>query len=124
MVRDWDVIRKILLKLESLDDIRSNVDSRQFATENNISASMAYHHINMLRERGLVNATDTSSMDGHVMMANTMTWEGHELLDKMREPKLWNDIKSEATKRGIGLSFEAVGALFTKLLATAVTNIQ
>ena len=124
MVRDWELIRQILLRIESLESTRQYIDSREFAAEHKVSDSLVYHQFEILYESGLIQAQDVSSMDGHAMTARALTWQGHEFLDKTRESKLWNDVKDEARKRGISLSFEAIGALCTKLIAVAIANVQ
>jgi hypothetical protein len=124
VTRDWDLIRTLLLEVEAIDSTRGYIDSRHFAREHSVSESVAFHQFEILRERGLIEGNELTSMDGSSITARSLTWEGHELLDKMREPKLWGRIKDEATTRGIGLSFESLGALFTKLVSIAVSNVM
>ena len=49
-----------------------------------------------------------------------MTWEGHELLDKIRSHTLWNKIKAGARERAIPLSFDAVKLLGTEAIKSLI----
>ena len=52
--------------------------------------------------------------------AVSMTWEGHELLDKIRSHTLWNKIKAGARERAIPLSFDAVKLLGTEAIKSLI----
>jgi Hypothetical protein (DUF2513) len=123
MPRDWDLIREILLALESIADSTETLSSDAFAEARQVSPSLAYHQFEIMVAHGLIVGRDVSSSDGQAILASAITWEGHELLDKMRGAVLWNEIKTEAKKRGIGLSFEAIGALSTKVMMAALRNL-
>jgi Hypothetical protein (DUF2513) len=123
MPRDWDLIREILLAIESIAESGGTLSSDEFARERQVASSLAYHQFEIMLERGLIVGRDVSSSDAFAILASAMTWEGHELLDRMRGSVLWNDIKAEAKKRDIGLSFEAIGVLSTRVMAAALNDI-
>jgi len=59
--------------------------------------------------------------DGRIAHAQALrlTWEGHELLDKIRSETMWNKIKTLAKEKGLELTFDTVKAL----AAVALTSI-
>ena len=40
-----------------------------------------------------------------------LTWDGHELLDSIRQTGMWDKIKAKAREKGLDLTFDAVKAL-------------
>jgi len=49
-----------------------------------------------------------------------MTWEGHELFDKIRTDPFWNKIKTAARERAVPLSFEAIKILAGEIIKNLV----
>jgi hypothetical protein len=49
-------------------------------------------------------------------VAQAMTWQGHELLDKIRSDRVWNRVKALAREQGVSLSFHLVGELAAKVI--------
>jgi hypothetical protein len=52
--------------------------------------------------------------------ASAMTWDGHELFDKMRTDSFWNKIKTTAREKAIPLSFEAIKILAGEIIKNLV----
>ena len=108
MKRDWDVIRGVLLSIESLEaktfeDIHFNVaedDDRKTA-----------EHAVLLWKAGFIEGADASSMDGPYVLATGLTWAGHDLLQTIQSDPVWERVKATAKEKGIELTFEAVKKL-------------
>ena len=119
MKRDWDCIRAVLAALDDKGDAASKIrpkDIREFDPE------LVSYQIHLLLDAKLVNGScDKLRLD---CFAQSMTWEGHELLDKMLSDGLWNKIKSTAREQGIKLSFEAVKALGKHALDNLLTQVS
>jgi hypothetical protein len=49
-----------------------------------------------------------------------MTWEGHELFDKIRSETIWNKIKAGARERAIPLSFDVVKILAVEAVKSLI----
>lgn len=110
MKRDWDVIRDVLIEVEALnpahfEDIRYG-PLRQ--SDNVAKDAQAV----LLWKAGLIEGADASSMDlGDSVIAQGLTWSGHELLDTISSKPVWEKIKSTAQEKGIELTFDTVIAL-------------
>ena len=107
MKRDWDVIRMVLSEVEELS--AKNFESITYeVSEDETSKS---EHAFLLWQAGFIQGIDASTMDGACVLAQGLTWSGHEILDTIRSQPLWEKIKSTAFEKGIELTFESVRAI-------------
>ena len=67
------------------------------------------HHFRLLVEVGLATSAYTSSDDRH-WIALRLTWEGHDYLDKIRDPHIWRFTKTAMSQAG-AWSLETMGAI-------------
>ena len=119
MQRDWDLIRKVLLEVEALGNTQSRVDSNQI--DGTDTETVAYH-IRLLIEAQLVKGQCVQGLDGPLSCnATSLTWEGHEFLDKIRSSTMWNRIKTTAREKGLSMSFDAIKALAAYGLKAALS---
>jgi len=109
MKRDMDLIRKILLEVES--------DVHGFAPQkieiDNYTQEEIGYHIHLLGEAGLaevINMTFDQSDSPSARVLN-LTWDGHEFLDSSRENRIWNQAKDAISKVGGGASIQIWTAL-------------
>ena len=103
MKRDWELIRLILLEIESLPP-------NKFLFPQQIKGfppEVVSYHFRILKEAGLIVAECN-----HWCIAKSLTWEGYEFLDRIRENSIWNKIGNLAVNKGISLSFESIKELF------------
>lgn len=92
MKRNWELIRKILLKLEQkVDD--TPLDSESIK---GFSVDVVEYHYQLLEQAKLIE------------IKHNLTWQGHEFLDKIRSDTAWNKIKQIIKTKGIDLSFDAI----------------
>ncbi|MBR0574171.1 MULTISPECIES: DUF2513 domain-containing protein [Pasteurellaceae] len=104
MKRDWELVRKILIKLEEkVDD--SDLDSDCF--KKYPSDVVAYHY-KLLSQAGLIEIIDNSTVSEEDFSAKQLTWQGHEFLNQIRHDTAWNKIKATLKNKGIDISFEAI----------------
>jgi hypothetical protein len=121
MKRDWDLIRDVLIEVEALnpaqfEDIRYG-PLRQ--SDNVAKDSQAV----LLWKAGFIEGVDASSMDlGDSVIAQELTWSGHELLDTIRSKPVWEKIKSTAQEKGIELTFDTVMALGKAAVAWIISQ--
>ena len=111
MKRDMDLIRKMLLEIESRDDVfvpsDDPLDNRRIA-----------YHLLQLREAGLIaGVAATESLAGellvHVNAQPRLTWAGHEFVDAARNETVWDEAKEKSSG-----ALETIGfAVLTQLLA-------
>jgi hypothetical protein len=115
MKRDMDLVRDLLLSIESnlqfdgmtwvMPDEPSDLGMTDYSFE-----EVAYHLV-MLIEANLIVGKKTMQMP----MISKLTWQGHDFLDSIRDPIIWRETKEGAKKAG-GFSLELLGALAKGLI--------
>lgn len=114
MKRDWDTIRDILFRTEELapNKALSLQDFKQ-----NRAHEIAYHVL-LLHEAGLIHASiyasfDTGPTDFRI---SSLTWQGHEFLDAIRNESVWNKIKGKIAAEGMAMPLEVIKSLGVEFL--------
>ena len=123
MKRDMDLVRLILLKIEeryrSAALINLSIDGYDIET-------VAYH-CKILYEAGLVSSFNASHADNelYAFSVGSLTWDGNDYLDKIRDNSLWSKTKDTIAKKGLPLILEtikAVASAFITATTEGVTN--
>lgn len=112
MKRDMDLIRAILLTIESHEHgFAPKIEIPNYTQE------QINYHAYLLKEAGLVQAIDITSMssEGPEAMITRLTWAGHEFLDSARQNNIWNQAKDKINKIG-GATLPIWTALLTELI--------
>lgn len=117
MKRNWDLIRKILQKLEEKADTTSWLQSDE---TKGFDAKIVAYHYGLLTEAGLIKSLDISSMEEEDYTALSLTWQGHEFLDKIRNDSVWNKVKSTVQSKSLDLSFDVIKTVATKIIAAMI----
>lgn len=127
MKRDWDLLRKQLIAIEEDRNVFSEISDKskwQNEAERENEEIRQLGHLKLLIDDGLVEGIYIKrGMDGHFIFAATnpaLTMAGHDLLEALRSPKLWEKIKSLAKNNGIELSVFAVKYLAEKALSSLI----
>ena len=106
MKRDWDLIREIFAALEARDTTHGGLAPDAFPSH---GKELVAYHFYLLDQAGLIDADiKKTGNTGIFGIARNLTWEGHELLDKMRSDTLWKKITATLKDKGLELSFEAI----------------
>ena len=117
MKRDMDLIRTLLLMAE---EECGTEPLTQFEIEGYEDQEI-YYHIELILQAGfVVGGISTTTTSEKKVVDNTIrsvTWEGHELLDMIRDPTIW-----DKTKTRLGDSIESVGVAI--ILDVAKTIIK
>jgi hypothetical protein len=92
------LVRALLFKIEAAEN---PADLRLLATQEELP--QAAYHIRMLAEAGYVRGNAAPS--GRVWADLELTWAGHEFLDTLRDPTIWEKTKAGAAKLG-GVGFD------------------
>ena len=116
MKRDWDHVRRLLLKVEALPTEDSELLSCEIAE---IDPQTAAYHIRLMIEAGLITGTCRDANGPPLCRAYRLTWTGHELLDRIRRETIWNSIKEKARSSGIDLTIDTLLAI-AKTVADAL----
>jgi|688.fasta_scaffold227839_3 hypothetical protein len=114
MKRDWDIIREVLLKIES-SQAHTSISSNDFECSNELIA----YHMTLMFEAGLIGRANATTLDGHVYVER-MTWQGHEFLDSIRDDTIWGKTKEKAVSKGLSLTFDIVISIAKKCLEEAI----
>ena len=102
MKRDMDLVRELLLKLESYPlppGAMAILDGHEpdMAVEGCSGAEVTYH-LDLLREAGLIESPGSQPMDG--VTFRRLSWAGHDFLDSVRNPEVWRKTKKGAEAAG------------------------
>lgn len=120
MIRNWDTIRAIMLKLEAAETACTALDFNQVEE---IPAQEAGYHMMLLKDAGLIEANilESSTGDGAIALAlaQRLTFEGHDFLDKIRDPTIWGKIKAKVKEKGFELTYDTIKAAAALLIKVA-----
>lgn len=115
MKRDWDLIRKILFKLEEKADAKSLLQDNEIKGFDSETVS---YHFKLLHSAGLIEGVDFSSMNELSYAAQSLTWAGHEFLDKIRSDTIWNNVKTLVKTKSLDLSFDVIKSAASALISS------
>lgn len=105
--RDMDLVREILLEIErepQLDGTRPAKLSIQGRDPNEVG-----YVVDLLIQAGFVTGPDRRPA-GAAPIVKGLTWQGHELLDNIRDPGVWEKTK-EKTKPLLSVSIAILAEL-------------
>lgn len=118
MKRNWDLVREILIKLEEKEDCTSWLWDNEIKGYDN--QAVAYHY-KLLTNAGLINGKDISSLGKMSYVAISLTWQGHEFLDKIRNESIWNKVKYTVQNKSLDLSFDVIKEVATAIIKTMLS---
>lgn len=114
MKRDMELVRKILLQIESStgDDI-ADIQIKGCSPE-----EIAYH-VYLLNDAGLIEAEITYSMgsvkpEGYAIFR--MTWAGHDFLDASRDEGLWKKAMGMIEEQVKSAPFDVIKTVLVKMI--------
>lgn len=109
MKRDIDLVRGILLEMESDEH---GFFARLPAIAGRGEAEIGYH-VHLMSQAGLITAADATSLGcaGPNAIPLSITWAGHEFIDAARNDAIWNKTKSKAISSGLSFTFELLKEL-------------
>lgn len=117
MKRDMDLVRLILLKIEeeycSSALFNLSIDGYDMET-------VAYH-CKILFDGGMVSAYKAQNADNELAFfcVGSLTWEGHDFLDKIRDNSRWHKVKDTIAQRGLPLIVDTIKAIATAFVTAA-----
>jgi hypothetical protein len=122
MVRNWDTIRAILLKLETAETAHTTLTQGQVE---GVAPQEAGYHMMLMNDAGLIEASiiKSSTGDGAIdtAIARRLTWDGHEFLDKIRDPSMWGKIKSKLKEKSLDLTFDTIKSAAAVVVKSALS---
>lgn len=115
--RDLDLLRGILLKIESLDSSCEIIRLQTFRElcDDDVILSL---HIQLLVDAGFIEVSDPFYADDTVQdfVINRITFVGYDYLDTVRDESVWNEIKQKLISIGKSASLDVVKALGTAIV--------
>ena len=110
-----ELCRKILFAIEEqyVDTALHNLKIPEYTME-----QVAYH-CKILKEAGLITNYKALFASNHIVGfgVGSLTWEGHDFLDKIREDTIWNKTKGLIKNKALPMTLDVV-----KEIATAVIS--
>jgi hypothetical protein len=100
---DHDLVRDIMLQIESADDLKSLSDEKleEIGREHDAGREQVGYTLMKMHEGGLINGQPMGSDNNWYMLAaGNLTFIGHEYLDNIRDKKVWRLVKNATS--GIG----------------------
>ena len=122
MQRDWDIIRAILLKLESAPTANTSLLPNSIP---DFSEQAVAYNMRLLNQAGYVAGIflESSTGDGQISAAivRHMTHSGHELLDTIRNESVWSKTKDAFKSKGLDMTFDLVITVGKKIMESLLT---
>lgn len=97
MKRDMDLVRQVLVVMEKHDEPHHR---HALHIEGYDDRTVSYH-VKLLAGEGFIEAIDASAMSGICWIPGSLTWDGHEMLDAMRDDTVWRNFKAWLKKEGL-----------------------
>lgn len=117
MQRDWEIIRKILLKIEALPTEDSTFTSNDLE---NVDSSIVAYQMRLMLDAKLIEGGCRDAIGAPFCHAFRLTWEGHEFLDTVRNDTVWNELKKQAKTKTIDLPIGIILTLAKELMTRFV----
>ena len=102
MVRDMDLCREIMRQIADSRTLDAPV---KVAVEGRSDDEITYQ-LHILRQAGLIEAIDLTTLGGMAHRPLRLTWDGNEFLDATRDDTIWNRAKAGFGKAGGALTFD------------------
>jgi hypothetical protein len=124
MRRDMDLIRELMLRLEAVPLEAGDVwtipyDDERLAVEGHTFAEIMYH-VELIHS---ARFTEPYGNQGAASLTfSGFTWQGHDFIDSVRDPKIWRDTKSTLQKVG-GYTLDIVIGVAKGLLKQQLQQI-
>lgn len=105
MEQNMELIRQILLEIEK----RPSGAIQNLKVDGYGMETIAYH-CKLLYGRGLVNSYTPQYADNSIYMfsVGSLTWDGQDYLNKIRDESMWAKIKAWIRERGLSFTIEVV----------------
>lgn len=105
MEQNMELIRQILLEIEK----RPSVAVQNLKIDGYDMETIAYH-CKLLYGRGFVNSYTPQYADNsiYVFSVGSLTWDGQDYLNKIRDESMWAKIKAWIRERGLPFTIEVV----------------
>lgn len=118
MIRDFDLIRKILLEVQA-----SPAGARPFSIEfpGEYDQHVVNEHVELLIEAGLIKGKLVKALSGIVGMAiQGLTWEGHDFIQAAEKDAIWKKTFEIVKDKGGAITFDILKELLKSVAKSAL----
>lgn len=120
MKRDLDLIRRILLHVESQDSGTETTRAGfQGIADDDTSADSVHYHVQLLHDAGLIVADEL--VPGQ-WWPERITWSGHEFLDLARDDARWRQAVDEIEAKTGSAPFEVVRDILARRMSERLSS--
>jgi hypothetical protein len=96
--RDMNLIRELLLRIE---EAPTKPSSGVFLVPNDeVESTRILEHLKLVEEEGLIKGMPMDIQGIHLLHDIELTWRGHDFLDAVRDPQIWQETKTAAQEAG------------------------
>lgn len=116
MKRDMELVRKILFELE-----KQVIPNTRFTIEG-YNPSLVGYHCDIMHKAGLIKRFHANGPSNNLYMmvfADGLTWEGHDLLDKIRDDGTWKKTVKTIKEKGLDTSIKTIETIATAFITAA-----
>lgn len=121
MKRDMDLVRLILLEIE-----KEYVSTAIYnLTIDGYDRDAIAYHCKILHESGMISDYKAQYADGEIYAfgVGSLTWEGNDFLDKIRDDSQWGKIKDTINKKGLPLVLDTVKTIANAFVTAAAEGV-
>lgn len=120
MKRDMELCCLILFKIEeeykptAIFNISiSGYDSEEIA-----------YHCNLLFDFGLISSYKPTYADNslYAFSVGSLSWEGHDFLDKIREETVWNNTKKKIKENMLPMTLDVIKSISTSVISAMLKD--
>jgi hypothetical protein len=112
MKRDYELVRKLLLFLED----KSTPEAIACPNIEGYDDLAIKYHLLLLAQAKLIDYEPELTNTGRIIrvIVFSLSWQGHDFLDSVRNDAVWANVKSQASEKGVSLPFEVLKSLATE----------
>jgi len=129
MKLNYDCIRDILIYLENALQYNEMLEYPSVNLEElcaecpNYSKQDICYSLQMMNEAGLIKAVELPSANKVLSIScKGLTFEGHKYLEEVRNPRIWNNIKTTFKNKALELAMDAIPVLAKQLIISQLNS--
>lgn len=121
MKRDMDLVREILLKIEE-EHVYTAIYNLKI---DGYDMETVAYHCKIMYEAGLIS--DYGSQPGsngiYSFGVGSLTWEGNDYLDKIRDNSIWKKTKDTIARKGLPLIFDTIKTVSNAIITAMAEGV-
>jgi hypothetical protein len=124
MQRNWDLIRGLMLKLETMSASGELLSPEDMSHEGGYESGEVYQHLMMLGEAGLAEIMDAAGQNAVASCyGKRLTWEGCEFLELIRGEADFGRIKTLMTERQLPQTVSTIRQISIRLVDSKLKDM-